>query len=191
MLSKVVYLFDEAGYFYGTDVMFENAMEPGTFFERADSTDIEPKGDTNTHWFKFGGGKWTAIKKPTCAAEFVGMVISHESMTAHDIEARELIKKFSQEEGYREKRGEDLSWAVEKIPEKTAEEKRIEAEQMARAKRDALISQTDYLLTPDYPIGQEDLAIVKEYRTQLRNVPQQEGFPEHIEWPELPAILKK
>ena len=191
MLSKLVYLFDDDGYFYATDVVFENAMEPGTFFERADSTEIAPEGNTETHWFKFAQGKWFAIKKPTCAAECVGMVISHESMTAHDIEARELIKKFSQEEGFREKRGEDLSWAVEKIPEKTAEEKRIEAEQMARAKRDALISQTDYLLTPDYPIGQEDLAIVKEYRTQLRNVPQQEGFHEHIEWPTLPAILKK
>ena len=191
MLSKVVYLFDDDGFFYATDVVFENLQAHGTYFERGDSVDFAPEGNHETHWFKLSGKKWVAVKKPTCAAECVGMVISHESMTAHDIEARELIKKFSQEEGYREKRGEDLSWSVEKIPEKTAEEKRIEAEQMARAKRDALISQTDYLLTPDYPIGQEDLAIVKEYRTQLRNVPQQEGFPEHIEWPELPAILKK
>lgn len=190
MLSKVVYLFDDAGYFCGTDVMFENAMEPGTFFERADSTEIAPVGDVETHWFKFSEGKWTAIKKPTCAAECVGMVISHESMTKHDIEARELIKQFANEEGYREKRGEDLSWSVEKIPEKTAEEKRIDAENQVRSERDRLLSESDYYLQPDYPSTTEGVKAVKEYRTQLRNVPQQEGFPFSVEWPETPSVLK-
>ena len=112
-------------------------------------------------------------------------------MTSHDIEMRELVKKFSQEDGYREKRGEDLSWSIEKIPELTPEEKRAQAESQVRGKRDALISQTDYLLTPDYPISPEDLLAVKEYRTALRDVPQQDGFPFEVVWPELPAVLKK
>jgi hypothetical protein len=116
-------------------------------------------------------------------------VISHTTTTPHDEEMRELIRKFSQEEGYREKRGEDLSWSVEKIPEKTEEEKLAEAEEQIRSKRDSLISDTDYLLMDDYPISSEDLEAVKAYRTALRDVPQQEGFPYDVVWPELPTIL--
>ena len=43
----------------------------------------------------------------------------------------------------------------------------------------------------DYPISEEDLAVVKAYRTALRDVPQQEGFPYDVAWPELPEVLAK
>ena len=110
-------------------------------------------------------------------------------MSPRDIEMRELVKKFAQEEGYREKRGEDLSWSIERIPEKTAEEKKAEAEQMARSKRDALLSESDYYLQPDYPSTQEGLNAVKAYRSALRDVPQQECFPLSVEWPVKPDVL--
>ena len=116
-------------------------------------------------------------------------MISHTTTTPHDEEMRELIRRFAQEEGYREKRGEDLSWSVEKIPEKTEAEKREEAEKSVRAKRDSLISETDYLLASDYPISAEDLEAVKVYRQALRDVPQQEGFPFDVVWPDLPVIV--
>lgn len=141
-------------------------------------------------FYRFNGGRWVSEAKPNKAADLIGVVVSHESMTPHDIELRELIKKFAQEEGYREKRGEDLSWSIERIPEKTAEEKRIEAEQMARSKRDALLSESDYYLQPDYPSTQEGLNAVKAYRSALRDVPQQEGFPMKVEWPSKPSVLK-
>jgi len=189
MLKKVVYLFDENKYFCGTDVLFENPKRPGSYFERDDYLDEAPEGDLSANWFKAVDGHWVAEHKPTCAAECVGMVVSHTSMTARDCEARELIKKFSQEEGFREKRGNDLSWSIEKIPEKTEAEKLEEAEQAVRAKRDGLISATDYLLASDYPISAKDLEVVKAYRQALRDVPQQEGFPLDIVWPELPSIL--
>lgn len=141
-------------------------------------------------FYRFNGGRWVSEAKPNKAADLIGVVVSHESMTPHDIELRELIKKFAQEEGYREKRGEDLSWSIERIPEKTAEEKRIEAEQMARSKRDALLSESDYYLQPDYPSTPEGVKAVKAYRSALRDVPQQEGFPLSVEWPVKPDVLK-
>ena len=189
MLKKVVYLFDENGYFCGTDVLFENPKRPGSYFERDDYLDEPPEGDISANWFKAVDGHWVAEAKPSCAADCVGMVVSHTSMTSRDCEARELIKRFSQEEGFREKRGDDLSWSVEKIPEKTEAEKLEEAEQAVRAKRDGLISATDYLLTHDYPISAEDLEAVKAYRTALRDVPQQEGFPYAVTWPEPPSVI--
>jgi len=58
----------------------------------------------------------------------------------------------------------------------------------ARARRDALITATDYLLMPDYPISAEQLAEVRAYRQALRDVPLQAGFPQTIDWPTPPII---
>lgn len=56
----------------------------------------------------------------------------------------------------------------------------------ARQKRDRLIAVTDYLVTPDYPISDDRLAKVKTYRQALRDIPEQDGFPRDIVWPEKP-----
>ena len=56
----------------------------------------------------------------------------------------------------------------------------------ARQKRGRLIAATDYLVTPDYPISDDRLAKVKTYRQALRDIPEQEGFPRTITWPEKP-----
>lgn len=58
-----------------------------------------------------------------------------------------------------------------------------------RKKRDALLAETDYLLMPDYPISIEELELVKSYRQTLRGIPEQEGFPRSVEWPEKPEVI--
>ena len=186
---KTAYRFDDAGYFeheLSIQVIDGEALMPPS------ATLLPPWGDAKPDdkvFYRFDGESWKSEAKPTCAAECVGVVISHTTITPHDEEMRELIRRFAQEEGYREKRGEDLSWSVEKIPEKTEAEKREEAEKSVRAKRDSLISETDYLLASDYPISAEDLEAVKVYRQALRDVPQQEGFPFDVVWPDLPVIV--
>lgn len=186
---KTAYRFDDAGYFeheLSVQVIDGEALMPPS------ATLLPPWGDAKPDdkvFYRFDGESWKSEAKPTCAAECVGVVISHTTTTPHDEEMRELIRRFAQEEGYREKRGEDLSWSVEKIPEKTEAEKREEAEKSVRAKRDSLISETDYLLASDYPISAEDLEAVKVYRQALRDVPQQEGFPFDVVWPDLPVIV--
>lgn len=188
---KTAYRFDDAGYFeheLSVQVIDGEALMPPS------TTVLCPWGEgakDDKVFYRFSDGKWVTEPKPTCAADLVGVVVSHQSQTPHDIEMRSLIQKFAQEEGYREKRGEDLSWSVEKIPEKTPEEKLAETEEEVRSKRDRLIADTDYLLMNDYPISEEDLAVVKAYRTALRDVPQQEGFPYDVAWPELPEVLAK
>lgn len=59
----------------------------------------------------------------------------------------------------------------------------------ARAKRDRLIASTDYLLMPDCPLDADQLEAVKAYRQALRDVPEQEGFPKAITWPEKPEVV--
>lgn len=186
---KTAYRFDDAGYFeheLSVQVIDGEALMPPS------TTVLCPWGEgakDDKVFYRFSDGKWGTEAKPTCAADLVGVVVSHQSQTLRDIEMRSLIQKFSQEEGYRERRGEDLSWAVEKIPEKTEAEKREDAEKSVRAKRDSLISETDYLLASDYPISAEDLEAVKVYRQALRDVPQQAGFPFDVVWPDLLVIV--
>ena len=70
---------------------------------------------------------------------------------------------------------------------KTAAE--IEAERVessknrVRKKRDKLLRETDHLVMPDYPQTTQG---VTEYRQALRDVPQQSGFPDAVEWPDSP-----
>lgn len=66
------------------------------------------------------------------------------------------------------------------------DEDRAEA---VRKKRDQLLSDTDYLLMPDYPLEALELEAVKTYRQALRDVPEQSGFPKTIEWPSKPEVI--
>jgi len=63
------------------------------------------------------------------------------------------------------------------------------AEQLAadaRAKRDRLLSATDWTQIPDAPLTADQKAAYAAYRQALRDVPQQAGFPGVIEWPVVP-----
>ena len=71
------------------------------------------------------------------------------------------------------------------VPVRTAEELAREA----RDKRDRLLDQSDWFLMPDYPAKAEDLAAVKAYRQNLRDISKQDGFPSDIVWPTKPKVL--
>lgn len=59
-----------------------------------------------------------------------------------------------------------------------------------RDKRNSFLIETDKYMTLDYPILDEDRELVKLYRQALRDIPQQEGFPDHIVWPGKPSFIK-
>lgn len=71
---------------------------------------------------------------------------------------------------------------VEEVPE-TADE--------IRARRDRLLAATDWAVLPDSPLDAQSLEAVKTYRQALRDVPQQDGFPGTITWPEMPATANQ
>lgn len=58
-----------------------------------------------------------------------------------------------------------------------------------RCTRDSLLLDTDKFMTVDYPISDEDRNALRTYRQALRNIPQQEGFPDNVVWPEKPSCL--
>ena len=73
-------------------------------------------------------------------------------------------------------------------PKKTEEQKLNELATEIRTKRNSLLAETDYLLMPDYPISEEYLEKVKEYRQQLRDITKQENFPQDVVFPDFPKI---
>ena len=73
-------------------------------------------------------------------------------------------------------------------PKKTEEQKLNELAAKIRSKRNSLLAETDYFLMPDYPISQEYLEKVKEYRQELRDITKQDEFPNDVTFPEFPKI---
>ena len=55
-------------------------------------------------------------------------------------------------------------------------------------RRNNLLNDSDYLMMVDYPISDEKKQEIKAYRQALRDIPQQDGFPDNIVWPDKPAI---
>ena len=54
-----------------------------------------------------------------------------------------------------------------------------------RTKRDALLVETDWTQLPDAPLSDDQKEQAREYRQMLRDIPQQDGFPADIIWPEV------
>jgi hypothetical protein len=70
-----------------------------------------------------------------------------------------------------------------------ATEKKAILASFARYERDRLLTATDWQLQPDItpPLSPTKKAALTTYRAELRNVPQQAGFPETIVWPTPPT----
>lgn len=65
-----------------------------------------------------------------------------------------------------------------------------ETEEEIRTQRDKLLAETDWTQTLDAPIDAASRDAYRVYRQALRDVPEQEGFPANVVWPELPAVVK-
>ena len=77
----------------------------------------------------------------------------------------------------------DGSWAVvTPVVEVEPEPEPVDAAVEARAKRDGLLTSSDWTQVADAPVDQAAWA---SYRVLLRNVPQQAGFPD-VTWPTKP-----
>jgi hypothetical protein len=84
---------------------------------------------------------------------------------------------------------EYLAWVAEGNAATTWEPPPLTPEQMAEqacARRDALLSETDWYAVRYAETGKAIPAPVLAYRQALRDIDQQPGYPEAIDWPVLP-----
>jgi len=73
---------------------------------------------------------------------------------------------------------------VPEMPAYNPDQRQLEQEaEEVRTQRDALLSQSDWTQVPDAPADQAAWA---EYRQALRDLPEQDGFPTEITWPQIP-----
>lgn len=158
MAFKILQKIDENGYW----------IKPVKFFIAADSKPskkmveqaLPEDADVEINFYKWDGEKWVAEKKPICAADLVGIVVPHETQTAHDQEMRALIQKFASEDGYRIRdRSKDLSWEIEKIPQEEIEAQAIDVELSAFDSRVATLK--DRLATAMLQGDDETVASLK------------------------------
>jgi hypothetical protein len=71
-------------------------------------------------------------------------------------------------------------WQVHYVPEQLP---RSQVEDTIRTERDQLLAASDWTQVADAPVDQQAWAT---YRQELREVPQQDGFPFDVKWPEQP-----
>jgi len=84
-------------------------------------------------------------------------------------------------------RGEDLIYREEIVTAVMDEEARAAAlSDEARAERDGLLRDSDWTQLADSVLDETALVLWQSYRQALRDVPQQPGFPETVEWPSRP-----
>lgn len=196
---KTVYSYDQDGFFADTHIAQINPKNPTQWLMPARVTTVKPALTPKFFYrikdaTKVDSG-WDAVPYPASAADFVGVQIPHQSRTMHHNILRALLTSFVQAdpEHYREVAvndddGNKIATTVEAIPEPTPEELKERKAAEVRAKRDYLLNQTDFYVSGDYPISAEDLAKVKAYRQALRDIPEQDGFPESVEWPTEPKV---
>lgn len=84
----------------------------------------------------------------------------------------------------------DGTQAVERSEEELEADRLPIIAAQARAQRDKLLLDTDWTQTLDAPIDADTREAYRAYRQDLRDIPEQEGFPLDIIWPELPAKVK-
>ena len=149
MLVPIFY-FDQDGYF--SRAGRAQKMQDGSVLMPDDATQTMPEAEKlATHFAKWnsGLGEWTYEAKPVSAADFEGLKISHKSQTEHDREMRKLIQELTKSSTkYKIIRGskeEGLWWGVEKIPEKTQDEKDLEAAKQEEQELQSFLNATDYV----------------------------------------------
>ena len=123
-------------------------------------------------------------------------IIKYQLMTETDYgpdEAKNIVQSFNSVEI---KCNDDALEANVIIAEKEAYngiytvEDAPMTEEEARAERDRLLDETDWTQVLDAPISPESREAFRVYRQALRDVPEQAGFPEAIEWPVMPEVVK-
>lgn len=187
-----VYRFDKDGYFLKDEMVFEDPKNPSKPMLPPDCTEEAPNIEKG-YFARYVNGSWTNEKIPTTCDEAINMGFTciSNGPEVHNLLKKTVIKSLVQadSEHFKTVVGDNFEMSIEAIPEPTEEEKIAKLSTELRAKRDAELDATDFYLMPDYPISGSDLTLIQRYRQELRDLPQQEGFP-YVDFPVNPLTPK-
>ena len=97
-----------------------------------------------------------------------------------------IYDKYSADAPDRPALGQYISGNLDAWIEAYEEAEIEEVAAAARRARDALLAETDWTQAPDAPFTEEEYQAWRLYRQALRDMPQQEGFPYAVAWPDKP-----
>lgn len=164
MSSKLItaYRFDAAGFYTGAELVQEGILPP-------DDTTVEPVLKDG-YWAQWNGKKWTQVKKPTTAAECVGLSARHDDNTAHGIELKALFKSLTKADSahYRLATDDEQTQTVEAIPEDTAAEKALDTAEASASTLDAQISDLKEQMALAQLIG--DASMISEIQASYKTL---------------------
>ena len=172
--APIAYIYDDDGYYFMCKHKQQSPRIKGKFLTPANSTEIKPEIPEGyfAHW---NGSGWEYEKIPTTAEEFVGVQVSHKSQTVRNQLLRQLVQSLAAEdpEHYRVIRGtedEGLWWSIEKIPEKTQDEKDLEQAKAEEQAALAYLRSTDYVAVKiaEGVATKEEYAVVLQKRAEKR-----------------------
>lgn len=83
---------------------------------------------------------------------------------------------------------ETVGWEIMKLSDEEREIQYQHLEMSIRYERNELLAMTDYIHMPDCAIKNTDEFLA--YRQALRDLPEADGWPKNIEWPEVPSPVK-
>ncbi len=153
MSNKLVtaYRFDAAGFYTGAELVQEGILPP-------DDTTVEPTLKDG-YWAQWNGKKWTQVKKPTTAAECIGMSARHDDNSAHAIEVKALFEAFTKADSahYKIALDDEQTQTVEAIPEDTAAEKALDTAEASASTLDSQISELKEQMALAQLLGDADM----------------------------------
>ena len=79
-----------------------------------------------------------------------------------------------------------IDWTQMKTAEQIEVERLERASESARNQRDRLLAESDWVTIRATDTGDPVPTEWLDYRQALRDIPEQTGFPEEIEWPQEP-----
>ena len=137
--------FDKDGYLISETRVQENPMAGNALMLPDDCTTIDPEVKDG-FFSRFVDGAWTYEKIPTTPEDMLGLVIPHKNQTKHEAEMMLLVQKLTEGSSlYRVKRGPELEWEVEAIPQPTEEEKALDAAKQSIRSLQYKLDSTDWV----------------------------------------------
>lgn len=77
-------------------------------------------------------------------------------------------------------------WDVVEAPAEEVQQRTDDQAQYVRKERNRLLKDTDWVVITAYEQNQSTPEVWAVYRQQLRDIPEQEGFPFNVTWPTQP-----
>jgi hypothetical protein len=102
---------------------------------------------------------------------------------ALDTYIRGFIPTWVVERSFKIKNGIANEKYFYKLTNKSAEELQASKKLEIRTLRDRMLKDCDWTMLPDAGISPNVVERIKKYRQELRDVPQQLGFPDNVVWP--------